>query len=406
MKDRRTLILLLAAVISGLLAFRGIQKEAFTFWTGLFFFLSLMFLLMLLMNWCFHLLGTSSEKRSKLRTSFFTTAIVLFLIELALRQFGIYSTHGERNGVARYVPEYKFENRDSWYYTYSPNSKINYQKTEFDHVREINSLGIPEKEIPFAKEEGEFRILALGDSFTEGDGASYEDTWIKKVEVALVNKIGDRKITTINAGVGGNDVVYEYRMLLDKLDDYQPDAIIVCVNNSDLDDLQIRGGDDRFQADGTVRIMEPISWEWLYGISYTVRLAIHASGYSLRLNREKLSPEQARILIKEKVLQMKAFADAAQAEFLTVVHPTMVDLEKDSYHDPQMDSLVHSLAHAKIPFLDLRPRFFALGYGQERSLHEIYWPVNHHFNPKGYQLFSEYVVEKIDTLQWFESVEE
>ena len=209
MKEQRIYLLPLFAIIFGVIAFRGIQKEALTYWTGLFFFLGLMFSFLFLLALLFRIRGTSKERRSKFRTSFFTTVIVLFLIEIALRQLGIYSTHGERNGVARYVPEYKLENRDSWYFTYQPNSKVNYNKTEFDHVREINSLGIPEKEIPFEKEKSEFRILALGDSFTEGDGAPYDETWVKGVEVALANKVPDQKGNTFARSLPDED---QYRL--------------------------------------------------------------------------------------------------------------------------------------------------------------------------------------------------
>ena len=49
----------------------------------------------------------------------------------------------------------------------------------------INSAGLRDDEIPREKPDGEFRILALGDSFTFALGVRLEDIWAQQLERIL-----------------------------------------------------------------------------------------------------------------------------------------------------------------------------------------------------------------------------
>jgi lysophospholipase L1-like esterase len=58
----------------------------------------------------------------------------------------------------------------------------------------------------------------------------------------------------MNAGICGSDPCYDFMQLKDHLLAYQPDMIIQMISTNDAStDLQLRGGLERFQADGTVK---------------------------------------------------------------------------------------------------------------------------------------------------------
>jgi hypothetical protein len=65
----------------------------------------------------------------------------------------------------------------------------------------LNSLGLREDEIP-SKKGNEYRILSIGDSFTQGLQVSDDETFSSLLEVEL-GKIYDKEIEVINAGRPG-----------------------------------------------------------------------------------------------------------------------------------------------------------------------------------------------------------
>jgi hypothetical protein len=101
----------------------------------------------------------------------------------------------------------------------------------YDHGRwssSTNSRGLRSRvEIPYRKEKGEYRILALGDSWTFGVGVDDERTFSSILERELRGRRRTRKITVINAGVPGycsaQGLLYFQRELLR----YSPDLVIV-----------------------------------------------------------------------------------------------------------------------------------------------------------------------------------
>ena len=98
---------------------------------------------------------------------------------------------------------------------------------------EHNSIGFREPEFAVEKPAGEFRVLALGDSFTYGSGVLQQDAWPKVLERRLAAR--GQKVHVINCGFAcgtytpaGYDTWMESDGLL-----LQPDLVIVgfCLND-------------------------------------------------------------------------------------------------------------------------------------------------------------------------------
>lgn len=72
-----------------------------------------------------------------------------------------------------------------YHHTFIPNGKGRLYTPEFKTVYLINSFGIRDKEYSFVKPRQTYRILVLGDSFTEGYGLNIEHTFSKRLEFLL-----------------------------------------------------------------------------------------------------------------------------------------------------------------------------------------------------------------------------
>lgn len=111
----------------------------------------------------------------------------------------------------------------------------------------VNSHGYRGRELQDPKPDNHYRILALGDSFTQGLGVKEEDIWVTQLEnlirtdklSVLAKKYDDIEI--VNTGVGSWDTATEYHYLRQKGMTHDPDAIILgfCVNDFDVNRAEV-----------------------------------------------------------------------------------------------------------------------------------------------------------------------
>jgi lysophospholipase L1-like esterase len=111
------------------------------------------------------------------------------------------------------------------------------QTDEFHFVHRHNSLGFRDVEHARGKGEGVFRILGLGDSFTYGVGADFEQTYLHRLEQMLNARSGNHpRIEIVKAGLPRYYPQLE-RVLLDKYGrDFSPDLIVVGFVPNDIID--------------------------------------------------------------------------------------------------------------------------------------------------------------------------
>ena len=81
---------------------------------------------------------------------------------------------------------------------------------------ETNSLGFRDR--PLEPRTGEYRVLAVGDSFTVGWGLEAEQSWPAKLEERLEDEAGGHSIRVINAGVSG----YNLRQIRSTIEESLP----------------------------------------------------------------------------------------------------------------------------------------------------------------------------------------
>ena len=247
------------------------------------------------------------------------------------------------------------------------------------------------------KSNDEFRILGLGDSFTEGVGTSPDSTWLKLLEKKLREKNANQTIKTFNAGLSGNDPFFEYLLLKEKLLVYKPDLVIVAMNNSDIIETIARGGMERFQPDSTIIFKKGPWFETLFGMSYLCRLFVfEVLQYDwLFLSESERKGEEIEALNKIYACMLKfgILAKAEDLEILLIFHPMIEEVVSGNFLFKKM---INKLSNeASLETLDLLDFFQNETIMNKNNASSYYWEIDKHHNSKGYELFAAGVEKKI-----------
>ncbi len=174
---------------------------------------------------------TAKSKQSRLREFSKGILLALFSLILCVGFLEIVVRILEPKEVMRY---FYSEDDNILHHKFIPNASGRYKTTEFDTDYKINSLGLRDKEYAVQKPQNTFRILMLGDSFTEGDGVYSNETFSKRLEEKLQDLNAPIKFEVINAGVGSYSPLLEYLYMKNYGLPLQPDLVIL---NFDLSDV-------------------------------------------------------------------------------------------------------------------------------------------------------------------------
>jgi hypothetical protein len=312
---------------------------------------------------------------------FIISILIFFLcLELFLRISEKYKTRSEFKGKS-YSYKYKVH-RSNWYYTNKPNTSRTKKEKEWQYFNQYNEFGNREKSIQnFIKDTTSIKIICLGDSFTEGDGAPYDSSWVRKFEYCI-NLKNKTKYKIYNAGSCGSDVFYNYKILTDKLMLLKPQIVIECINSTDVSDVIWRGGLERFNEDGTVSGKVGPSWEFVYHISHVFRAFMHVF---FRYNEDLISEndlllkeKEAIELIENQIKQTAQFCLKNKIEYHLLIHPLPSELIEDAIEPFE---LVEQLKNK--PYVTLLFESFN-DYYRNNDIVKDYWVVNKHYNSKGY----------------------
>lgn len=148
----------------------------------------------------------------------------------------------------------------------------NIRKTYFGFEERFNEIGLRDRPIG-PKEENEYRILILGDSVTYGVGVRVEDTFSRKLEAQLTQKL-DRPVRTINSGVASYNTVQEATFCFKHWDRINPDLVILLYVDNDI---AVASKESDRIIDGTFRGKSPAQKiQMILGQSWTYRVIVHS----------------------------------------------------------------------------------------------------------------------------------
>lgn len=350
--------------------------------------------------------------RIKLRLLLLSSFVALLGGELFLRYaLGRYQSYLEENGQ----PIYMSQNREPlraalarppqgpedhlWLIVPRPNSTWSDTRPDFTYTFHYNSLGLRDGEPTVNKPEGEYRIVALGDSFTEGIGTDQDSTWVKCLERQLNAHDLEQRVHTINAGLASSDPFYEYVLLEKKLLAFDPDLVIVAINATDIDNVRTRGGMERFGPNGTIVYRPGPGWEWLYGTSYIARHIAHDvldyNWYLVKRSEMAAVESQSIEVLYDGLMLFQEIARAHEFELVIVVHPLREDLDNDSL---PLSPLVERLRSRGIRVVDIFDYYRSAEGIPRGETGEYYWKLDGHHNSRGYELFARGVARSL--LEW------
>lgn len=160
--------------------------------------------------------------------------IGLFFL-LRSKQLGVlkYST----NTINSNLIIHKSRGDIKYFYEPKPNTieKVNKEWLYNTPTYTINKDSLNERfDYKIQKEQGIYRIVTLGDSFTFGENVSTKDNYSEKLEDLLNSKCRFNKFEVINLGVYGYDIQYMTERYKKRGVKYQPDLVIMLFGDFQL----------------------------------------------------------------------------------------------------------------------------------------------------------------------------
>ena len=127
-----------------------------------------------------------------------------------------------------------FEAHPRWGWTHQANASEMFVKLGFQQPIHINSKGLRERELPYDKEPGVFRVFVVGDSNVAGFEVGEDETFTRVTESIL--RAEGHRVEFINGGHRGYGTDQSLLFLSDEGMKYHPDLVLYFWSDNDLDD--------------------------------------------------------------------------------------------------------------------------------------------------------------------------
>lgn len=335
----------------------------------------------------FKILKNSISERLKYFTKIY---FIIELLLLIIKPNNIYDKYSHSNYL-----QINEQIKSSYYYTRKPFQKYKLKNKEYNYERQMNSIGLSEKEISLQKDINMIRVLCLGDSFTEGDGTDRDSSYVKFLDRSLKKKYS--YIEVFNIGRCGSDPFFDYKLLHDIMINYQPDIILQSFTTNDLFfDMVVKGGNERFQSDSTIKKNNDYWWTPIYVFSYTARILIQTiGGYDKYLVRQSDYPEKIEKMKEKSTLLFKEYHEFAKENNADLIVFTLPFKEhfktkenKNFHHE-----MLNNFSKFDLKFYNLKPCYESEIKSNHLIFQDYYWKIDGHHNAKGYEMMAKCLEE-------------
>lgn len=124
-----------------------------------------------------------------------------------------------------------------------------------DYRGRVGTLGTIGRDFVLPKPAGEFRIVCLGDSTTEGVGVGPDETYPAILERLLAERSPEAAVRVINAGIGSHNSAFNLSYLAFRLIHLDPDVVVIKSSYNDYLPYVVPG----MQLDYTHAFPEPFT---------------------------------------------------------------------------------------------------------------------------------------------------
>jgi lysophospholipase L1-like esterase len=263
---------------------------------------------------------------------------------------------------------------------------------EFCYNRFTNTLGFADSRWAIEKPVGIKRILVLGDSYVEGDGAPADSSFPAMLNSILKSK--DAAVEVMNAGTCGSDPFFNFKNLHERLLVYKPDLIIQNITTSDLlHDVSFRGGMERFKPDGTV-VYKANSWIIVFSeCSYIFRVAMLV--FENIYVRTDLYERKTDQLVNKLLSDYQQLLSNNQAKLMLVIMPKERELASNelAYNFNNIKSECYQITGSNA--VDLLPLYKSYADQHKQPTGFYYWKKDRHHNSKGYEMMASVLADSV-----------
>ncbi len=309
------------------------------------------------------------------------------------------------------------------HHTLSKNTDVMFGGGDMRKHYFTNSLGFRDssvREVPRVSTASQ-RILFLGDSFTEGVGVEYAESYVGSMHnVFLKNEKKDVEI--LDAGVNSYSPSLEYRKLKQFLDaGYKTDRVVLMLDISDIVDEGVHyytpDGESVYLGDKEVVANKNQSSWYRSTLQWDLYPKIFAWGaILLQQFRDSRSGDYWAKPIKspagrwtegdsikqewvqrglritqENLLRIRNLARENRIRFSLGIYPWPTQLVSSQRPSPEETIFGDFAKNHGIEFFDLYPMFFALG----NHWRDYYIRGDIHWNPKGHALVVKHLYDRL-----------
>jgi hypothetical protein len=195
-------------------------------------------------------------------------------------------------------------------------------------------------------------------------------------------------------------------MLQFELNRTDVDVVIEFLNSTDIMDVIYRGGMERFNGDGTMSGKVRPRWEYLFRYSHVFRACVfNVMGYDGNLiptDAKEFLITNAATMIGDRICKTAEYCDRSGIRYVVIIHPVPQSLITGPVgFDIPFERTIENL-DCSVSVENIRAELES-EYGT-RMKGSYYWPLDGHYNGKGYKVIGEIVAERLRTyLQTTES---
>jgi len=313
---------------------------------------------------------------------FLSLIFSLFVSEFSIRILGIVETYSEKN-FDKYISPFFVPPLP--YQQMREHRSVDFNLPPI----QLNSFSIRDQNYSIKKKD-ELRILLLGDSFTFGIGANDDKTLSVQLLSLLKKDFPKKNISIINGGVPGEDIISAIHFFNHRLFVYNPDLIFYILNSSDIYDVSLKGGPERYDRHNTTHSLEERIWEKSH-LFRLIMMRLFKWDWNMRSPKEaRQKDKEAMQMIAQAAYKFYLDSKKLNRDFYLVFHPHPEEIIKN---DENLELREEILKVTSLPFFDLY-NDFKINF-DKISPSEFYWPSDRHFNDYGYTKFAEILYPKL-----------
>lgn len=258
--------------------------------------------------------------------------------------------------------------------------KPSWEKRYGDVLVTYNERGLRDRPI-LPKAEGEYRILALGDSVTFGSGVPQHEIFTSRLEQILPGRL-QRPVRVINSGVGGYNTVQEVTYFKRDGMTLQPDLVLLTYVGNDIEEN--RGPFNPWAEPKSIKdlVMKMLGKLWSY------RLLHHTYRYAVlrQVKAQSSNPLQDGEGWRRSMSSLDELVRLCQEQNI----PLIVFFRR-SHPDENRPLFEDVVRHVQgFPVKDMGPWYQGL---DESSL--VLSKVDGHPNAEGHRLMAEHMADDI-----------